>query len=603
VCNADIEKPLLVFGRKVSVRLYVLLMDTGECYIHRRGAAFLAPAPFVAVPPGSPDKRERSHVNKSHVTTMCHQHEADTEDVPVTYMRLDELQRHIDEHKGDAFPPQALHRMVLPVMKKAIQEAIRGAPEYYGPIRLAAASRRSPERKDEREFVVTGATGINTRRWFEVLGADFVLDEDLRPWFLGFAENILSPTHSPEHEAMLEEMCGTVLRLAVDPLFPATPQLATSGLRSIDLDAGTGAGVASPSELTKTASILQTYVDMSASICTGYSSIEGGSIIMDPSGLFESIVVNVGQLSDHILSLPRAHIKVPSFAWCGPKIPAVRMAWFANKMREESLERSKHKVAVEERGSPTRRAVPEERMQAVPFMFAEHALLSVAIGPHSTPTRASRQRPVTTRSGSRPSTSQARPSAPDVRPATTQPRPNTSQTGPSHMRATGTARVSPTRSSLVTPKKLETHVNKLVHTHKKNKTLDSSSKKLIGMNLVGSVGSVESLLEEIVAGEDVRPSTTGGEKQRRAGQQEKTASWCTCYPACSNCCPLHNPQRRMRKRLQQNQKKCVLSLPHVFLLHPPPIHHCPPNYILHPLQLQSYKRTLRISWHKRMQLT
>jgi len=108
-------------------------------------------------------------------------------------MDLRELEAYV--RSGGTHPYHAIRSFVLPRMRRMVADAVRAA---------------APQLRK-------GSAG---RRCFQLLSVDFCLDEELRPWLLGFAENPSLDAPTLQAEASIRSMLAEMVRLAVDPLFP-----------------------------------------------------------------------------------------------------------------------------------------------------------------------------------------------------------------------------------------------------------------------------------------------------------------------------------------------------------------------------------------------
>lgn len=222
-----IERPLIINNFKCSVRLYILITDSGDVFVYRAPLVHLASLPYVPVTVGETSTAEEC--TQVHVTSPTVQYTAPGFGTYVRGNTLSwyELQTYLDtNYPVGTFPPKVLDTIILPRMKRIIVDAVRGAfasPLPNVPV-MDTGSTNSTSSNPR--------AGFRGRRCFEFLSCDFLLDEDIRPWFLGFNENPelnlhLTSRHTVTYERMMQEIVTTV----IDPLFPA-PVLSQSSSSS-----------------------------------------------------------------------------------------------------------------------------------------------------------------------------------------------------------------------------------------------------------------------------------------------------------------------------------------------------------------------------------
>ena len=193
-----VERPLTVGGgRKATLRLWVAVADTGDVYVHRHGYLMCAPgaysaAPALALPHATHGVMARTHI-ASH-TTLGGGGGGGVDGGGV--MSLDELAAALVASgvaggggAGARFPADVLQSIVLPACKRMVVDAVAGAWGASQPPLAAFAAAGGGGGASSGSGSAHPRVGHRNRRSFELLGADFQLDEDLRPWLLSFSEN------------------------------------------------------------------------------------------------------------------------------------------------------------------------------------------------------------------------------------------------------------------------------------------------------------------------------------------------------------------------------------------------------------------------------
>jgi hypothetical protein len=202
-----IERPLLLSGRKATLHTYVLITDTLDAYMWRGAFARLSSVAYHVASADAPLSSSSgagalpSRVSAQtgrwiHVTSSAAQEDCEDNEAyePGNILPLRTLIAAVDS--AGAFARGAVLKALLPRMRRIVADAVRGAAPWL--------------RK-----------GCSGRRCFEILGADFVVDDDLRPWLVGMSEcpSMDGPTHEQEENVRL--MMQQAVAIAIDPLCPA----------------------------------------------------------------------------------------------------------------------------------------------------------------------------------------------------------------------------------------------------------------------------------------------------------------------------------------------------------------------------------------------
>ena len=280
VLQKYLEKPLLIAGHKVTARVWVLVTDVGDAWVWKGTWGHLAPAVHVHITP--PTGTSRTAATRSPLSTAAGpeasraalagdvSQPASTLDgvAPGGTLTFAELGAYLESTRGGyrsslvnsllaraeavwlsgdsargaaaalspPLPPRVLDLLVLPRMKAAIADAVRGA--FTAPMPPDSHARVGGGGGGGAPSLCPRAGGRG-RRSFEIFAADFALDEDLRPWLLSFKGSPQLTKISPLHDADAAQMCAAAVAVAVDPLFPALPR---SGERASDAEMLAAAG-------------------------------------------------------------------------------------------------------------------------------------------------------------------------------------------------------------------------------------------------------------------------------------------------------------------------------------------------------------------------
>lgn len=287
VVQKYIERPFLVDGHKVSLRMFVLVNDSLDVFIARYVVCVLAPSMYVLdVPPNPHDAVAYDAYMYGHVTTTAEHVMVPTSEAVPCPISLSGLQGYIDRYFPDVFPPGVVAKIIVPRMKRVVIDAVRGATAAPMPLQAALGFDEGPasdpklptlssEARDSLRAINLRA-GHRGRRCFELYGADFVLDEDLRPWLMGFKENPRLFGYDEAVDLRVGEVVDQVPRLVVDPLYVSMSPSAVMAAHhtSTTLTAASPTGSPrGPAELSLALSEAQVYARAASTIPTGQPAL------------------------------------------------------------------------------------------------------------------------------------------------------------------------------------------------------------------------------------------------------------------------------------------------------------------------------------------
>ena len=179
-----VERPMLIMGRKFDVRCWVLLTGRMDVYVYGEGYLRMASKRYAL----DVAKTKGKAVNSMHNTNGEVQRESafygKYEEGNVQY--FDDVQAFLDWN-GDA-PPNCVRAVIFSRMKQIALDVCLSHREWL--------------------------TGAQPDNW-ELLELDFVVDEDMRPWFMGVAQeaNLDCPTQA--HELLVRRMLQDMVRVGV----------------------------------------------------------------------------------------------------------------------------------------------------------------------------------------------------------------------------------------------------------------------------------------------------------------------------------------------------------------------------------------------------
>eukprot|EP00949_MAST-11_sp_MAST-11-sp1_P000814 g814.t1 len=194
-----LERPLLLWGRKFDIRIWVLVTEDWNIYIYREGYLRTSSSEYSTNLRG--DSSSESFV---HLTNFCMQKHSPSvgkyEDGNT--LSYDDFQQYVDEHFADK--ELQFRADILPKIKSLIVDAILAA-------RMAG--------------LADGNDSNNRKRHqFELFGYDFMIDEDFRPWLIEVNTNPYLGTQNSWHGVLVQSMVEDMVSLVVDPLFPPPGQ-------------------------------------------------------------------------------------------------------------------------------------------------------------------------------------------------------------------------------------------------------------------------------------------------------------------------------------------------------------------------------------------
>ena len=184
VVQKYIEKPLLYFGRKFDIRIWVLLTHKMEVYMFNEGHLKVC----------SVNYNLNSKDNYSHLTNYSFQK------TNINFSKFefgnevsfDDLQYNIDSN----YPNSKINfkNDIMPKIKKIIKITFRSVKKKINPY--------------NRNFT------------FEIFGFDFMLDEDFNPFLIEVNTNPGLEESSPLIKMLVPRMIDDAIRLTVDDIFP-----------------------------------------------------------------------------------------------------------------------------------------------------------------------------------------------------------------------------------------------------------------------------------------------------------------------------------------------------------------------------------------------
>jgi len=214
-----IEKPLLAYGRKASMRTYMLITDSMDVYTWNAPFFLLATGMYEPIgfssTAGGPTQSDVATVQLTSTAVQCDCPGFGKHPLPLgNIMYMDEMNKYCNA-ENRALPKNAMYTHVLPALRALCVDVAKAALP------------------DLRK-------GTGGRRCFELFAVDVLVDEDLRLWLLDVAENPTLDTATDRHEALVSTVMTQTLCLAVDPLFPS-PEVQSEARRALAVDNIAGA--------------------------------------------------------------------------------------------------------------------------------------------------------------------------------------------------------------------------------------------------------------------------------------------------------------------------------------------------------------------------
>ena len=184
VIQKYIEKPLLYYGRKFDIRMWAIVTAKNEIFLFTKGYLRTSSENFDL----------KNQDNYVHLTNNClqkhggnyGQHE-DGNTLP-----LDALNKYFAEMFPEHNPTVENH--ILPRMRDIVIDTILSVKKELNP--------------------------MNRKNVFELLGYDFMIDEDLRTWLIEVNTNPYIGVPNDYIAGLLDDMLDDMLSIVVDPLFP-----------------------------------------------------------------------------------------------------------------------------------------------------------------------------------------------------------------------------------------------------------------------------------------------------------------------------------------------------------------------------------------------
>ena len=188
-----LESPLLLWGRKFDIRVWVAVTETFDIYIYNDGYLRTSSEPYTTDLDNT--KNGGTMKNMIHLTNYCMQknspHVGKYEDGnTLSFM---DFQRYLDQfHKEDNVD---FRRDIFPKVKQLCVDAILSA---HNELRNGNKGRHSAE----------------------LFGFDFMVDSDYRVWLIEVNTNPFLGTQNQWHGKLVSDMIEGFTQLVVDPMFP-----------------------------------------------------------------------------------------------------------------------------------------------------------------------------------------------------------------------------------------------------------------------------------------------------------------------------------------------------------------------------------------------
>ena len=204
VVQKYLESPMLLWGRKFDLRIWVLVTPNDEICVYRQGYLRTSSSPFTTdTIAGDADGKSSGFI---HLTNFCMQKNSPSvgkyeDGNTLSYIQF---QEYVNEHYEEMGMEKAIDvsQTIMPKIYTLIVDAVLAG-------RNACGMKHSSTIKTE-----------SVRKSFELFGYDFMVDEDLRPWLIEVNTNPYLGTQNKWHGELVEVMVEDLITKCVDPLFP-----------------------------------------------------------------------------------------------------------------------------------------------------------------------------------------------------------------------------------------------------------------------------------------------------------------------------------------------------------------------------------------------
>jgi hypothetical protein len=190
-----LERPLLLWGRKFDIRIWVLVTENFDIYIYRNGYIRTSSEPYSTNLQSSGGGKSQNMV---HLTNFCMQKHGPNvgkyEDGNT--LSFKEFQDYLDEFlKEDCVD---FKNDIYPRIKQLVVDSILSAKNSMH-------------------------EGNRGRHSMELFGFDFMIDEDYRAWLIEVNTNPFLGTQNEWHGKLVANMIEDMVALVIDPMFPPPP--------------------------------------------------------------------------------------------------------------------------------------------------------------------------------------------------------------------------------------------------------------------------------------------------------------------------------------------------------------------------------------------
>ena len=184
VIQKYIEKPLLYYGRKFDIRMWAIVTAKNEIFLFTKG--------YLRTSSESFDLKNSN--NYVHLTNNCLQKHGGNygQHEEGNTLPLEALDKYFAELFTGHNPTVENH--ILPRIRDLVIDTILSVKKELNP--------------------------MNRKNVFELLGYDFMIDEDLRTWLIEVNTNPYIGVPTEYIGGLLDDMLDDMLDIVVDPLFP-----------------------------------------------------------------------------------------------------------------------------------------------------------------------------------------------------------------------------------------------------------------------------------------------------------------------------------------------------------------------------------------------